>query len=210
MHKRLTSQLTIKGTTTSGTFEGYASVFHVEDYYRDVVMPGAFTKSLAAHRARGSAPALLLFHDHARPCGVWEDMAEDDHGLFVRGQLLLGTRDGAEAFELVKAGALTGLSIGYRPVVEQFDRAKGVNELLEIDLWETSLVTFPANEAARVEAVKTIRDFERLLVDQGGFSRNQAKAIAVRGFSGATAKGAFDEARAIAALKNNIQLFRCK
>ena len=178
MHKRLTSQLTIKGTTTSGTFEGYASVFHVEDYYRDVVLPGAFTKSLAAHRAKGTAPALLLHHDHSRPAGQWLAMSEDDHGLFVRGQLLLGTRDGAEAFEMVKAGALTGLSIGYRPVVEQYDRAKGVNELIEIDLWETSLVTFPANEAARVEAVKTIRDFERFLCEAGGFSRNQAKAWA--------------------------------
>ena len=174
-----------------------------------MVLPGAFTKSLAAHRAKGTAPALLLHHDHSRPAGKWLDMAEDDHGLFVRGQLLLNTRDGAEAFELVKAGALTGLSIGYRPVVEQFDRAKGVNELLEIDLWETSLVTFPANEAARVEGVKTVRQFERFLVDQGGFSRNAARRIASTGFRGAAATDT-SEARAIAALKNNIQLFRCK
>jgi phage head maturation protease len=130
-------------------------------------------------------------------------MAEDHHGLHVKGRLLVDdVAKAREVYALIKAGAVNGLSIGYRPLVEEFDRTTEVNRLKEVDLWETSLVVFPANEAAVVTSIKTIREFETFL-REAGWSRAEAKHIASAGFAQREA-GNMD--RLIEKLNRNIQL----
>ncbi|SHO52860.1 prohead peptidase. Unknown type peptidase. MEROPS family U35 [Desulfopila aestuarii DSM 18488] len=175
----------VKAIADDGTFEGYGSVFHVEDSYRDVVAPGAFSKSLAGWRAKGSLPPVLWQHSSAHPVGPYLEMKEDGSGLWVRGQLLKDDVALAkEAYALMKAKAVTGLSIGYRTIVDEFDRETGITTLKELDLWEVSIVTFPANDLARIENVKsitTVRDFEEFL-RESGFSKSEALRIASNGF----------------------------
>lgn len=190
MNKTLDFSFQLKALSDTGTFSGYGSVFNVEDSYGDVVVPGAFVDSLAAQKAKNRMPAMLWQHRSAEPLGVYTEMAEDNLGLKVEGQLALSTVRGAEAYSLLKMGALSGLSIGYVPREENYDKATGINTLKKVDLWEVSLVTFPANDAARVQGVKTIeviesiRDAEKYLRD-AGFSRKEAVAFIARlkGFS---------------------------
>lgn len=164
-----------------GVFEGYASVFGVVDQGMDVVARGAFAKSLGRRKVK-----MLWQHDMAQPIGVWDDIYEDERGLFVRGRLLKEVEKGREAMALLRAGAIDSMSIGYR-TMESIPEADGrVRKLTEVDLFEISLVTFPMLPDAKVTAVKsikTIRDFERALRD-AGFSQNEAKAIAAEGFKG--------------------------
>lgn len=139
------------GLSPDGSFSGYASLFGLVDLGRDRVMPGAFAQSLAR---RGTAGIRLLWqHDPAQPIGVWTEIREDSRGLFVRGQLSPGVAQGREAMVLIRQGAIDGLSIGFRTARSRKDAA-GVRELLEIDLWEISLVTFPMLPDARVLALK--------------------------------------------------------
>lgn len=126
--------------------EGYASVFGVPDRGGDIVQKGAYAASLAA---RPCAVKLLWQHDPAQPIGVWDEIAEDDHGLRVKGRLLTDLRQGAEALALLRAGAIDGLSIGYRTKKAMPD-GKGRRKLAEVELWEVSLVTFPMLPEARV------------------------------------------------------------
>ena len=204
--KHTTRPLEIKSFEETGVFEGYGSVFGNADWYGDVVMPGAFANSLAKWRAKGKLPPLLWQHAHDKPIGIYEDVAEDEHGLRVRGRLLVDEVALArEAYALLKAGAVSGLSIGYNTVREEYDQREKVNHLKEVELWETSLVTFPANEDATVSSVKTIRDFERFLRD-AGFSRNEAKRIASQGFG--DQRDAGEEASLIAVIKQNINILR--
>ena len=135
-----------------GTFAGYASLFGKTDLGRDMVMPGAFPASLAMRGAGGVK--MLYQHDPAQPIGVWEELREDDRGLWVKGRLTAGVARAREVLSLMRDGALDGLSIGYRTVRGRSDGKSGVRHLLEIDLWEISVVTFPMLPEARVEAVK--------------------------------------------------------
>lgn len=166
-----------------GVIEGYASIFGNADSGGDVVAPGAFRESL---RLRPAAQVRMLWqHDPNEPIGVWEQVTEDARGLFVRGRLLGDVARGREVLSLLRAGAIDGLSIGFRTQRAQTDAQTGIRSLLEIDLWEISIVTFPMNDAARVGSVKqiaTLRDFENFLRDAGGFSRKQARRIAAHGF----------------------------
>jgi HK97 family phage prohead protease len=137
-----------------GTFSGYASLFGETDLNRDRVMPGAFAHSLAR---RGAAGVRMLFqHDPAMPIGVWEELREDSRGLFVRGKLMTDVAKGREVLSLMRGGAIDGLSIGFRTVRGRTDAKTGVRNLLEIDLWEISVVTFPMLPTARVTTVKGI------------------------------------------------------
>lgn len=167
-----------------GTFEGYASVFGVVDQGMDVVARGAFMKTLGKRRVK-----MLWQHDMAQPIGVWDEIQEDERGLFVRGRLLKEVDKGREAMALLRAGAIDSMSIGYR-TIEAVPEADGrVRKLTEVDLYEISLVTFPMLPDAKVTAVKsikTIREFERALRD-AGFSQTEAKAIAADGFKGLAA-----------------------
>ena len=135
-----------------GTFAGYASLFGKADLGRDMVMPGAFAASLSA---RGAAGVKMLYqHDPNQPIGVWEEIREDGRGLWVKGRLTSGVARAREVLSLMRAGALDGLSIGYRTVRGRTDKKTGIRQLIEVDLWEISVVTFPMLPEARVEAVK--------------------------------------------------------
>ncbi|AVO38505.1 HK97 family phage prohead protease [Pukyongiella litopenaei] len=131
--------------------EGYASLFGVADQGGDLVQKGAYAASLTALGAAGRKVKMLWQHDPAQPIGVWDEVREDDRGLWVKGRLLESTRLGREAAALVAAGAIDGLSIGYRTKRAAKDD-KGRRLLQELELWEVSLVTFPMLPSARVAA----------------------------------------------------------
>lgn len=153
--KHFNAAFQAKEVGDDGKLKGYASVFGVVDSYREVVMPGAFAASLERHKSEGDMPAMLWQHSSFAPIGVWTKMEEDAKGLVCEGQLCLDTRLGSEARALLKMGALRGLSIGFSVNVEEFDRNNKVTRLKEVDLWETSVVTFPANREAMVEEVRS-------------------------------------------------------
>lgn len=170
-------------------FEGYGSVFGTEDAYGDVIAPGAFAKSLQAWQARGKWPKMLLQHggmtaEDLVPIGKWEEMHEDTRGLFVRGRLFALQTDRAKAtYAALEAGELDGLSIGY--VTRQSRRDGDVRVLTEIDLWEVSLVTFPASDPARVTDVKALpseQEFQEWLERQLGLSRAHARCVLAQGY----------------------------
>jgi len=178
--------LSIKAAGDDGSVEGYGSVFGVRDNYDDVIAKGAFLASLKEHKAAGTMPAMLWQHDSSEPIGIWTDMVEDAKGLKIVGKLALETVRGKEAHALLKMGALNGLSIGFMSKQWTYDRDTEVRTLTEIDLWEVSLVTFPANEKARVTNVKaspddvaTPKDAERIL-REAGFSKADATAMVSR------------------------------
>jgi HK97 family phage prohead protease len=131
--------------------EGYASLFGLADQGGDVVRKGAYEKSLARLKARGGSVKMLWQHDPTQPIGVWEEIFEDERGLYVKGRLLPEVERAREAVALIEAGAIDGLSIGYRTVAAEKD-AKGQRLLAELELWEVSLVTFPMLREARVAA----------------------------------------------------------
>ncbi len=178
--------LDIRAAGDDGSIDGYGSVFGVRDNYDDVIASGAFVASLAAHKASGTMPAMLWQHDAGEPIGIWSEMVEDAKGLRVKGQLALETTRGREAHALLKIGALNGLSIGFVSKQWAYDRDTEVRTLTEIDLWEVSLVTFPANVKARVtnikaaaEALAAPKDAERILRD-AGFSKADATTLVSR------------------------------
>jgi HK97 family phage prohead protease len=168
--------------TEDGTFEGYGSVFNNTDLGNDVIKTGAFTKSLAERGTRGVK--LLYQHKSDMPIGVFDEISEDSHGLRVKGRLALGTTAGRDAYELLKMGALDGLSIGFRvnPKEVSYDKRKGQRIIKEVDLMEISLVTFPMNPKATVRQVKgeeiSIREWENGLRDAFNLSRSEAKVAA--------------------------------
>ncbi|MBX9738940.1 MAG: HK97 family phage prohead protease [Beijerinckiaceae bacterium] len=140
------------GVTTGGVFEGYASLFGVVDLGGDEVMPGAFRNSLA--RRGAGAVRMLWQHDPMAPIGAWLSIAEDARGLRVKGRLNLEVARAREALALLREGAVDGLSIGFRVTKSRKSRADGVRRLIELDLWEVSLVTFPMLPQARVSSIK--------------------------------------------------------
>jgi HK97 family phage prohead protease len=173
-----------------GSFSGYASLFGRVDLGHDVIEPGAFTRSL---RTRGAAGIRMLFqHDPNQPIGAWTELREDKHGLFVRGRLTEGVARSQEVLNLIRGGALDGLSIGFRAVKAKTDSATGVRRIIEADLWEISVVTFPMMPEARVERVKgfgwrrtlpTTREFERWLTQDAGLTRRDARTVISKGFA---------------------------
>jgi len=165
-----------------GRFEGYGSVFGNKDLGNDVIEKGAFAKSIRKRKAKGVK--LLYQHKSDMPIGVFDDIKEDDHGLVVKGRLALKTQAGAEAYELLKMGALDGLSIGFRvnPSEVSYDKRANKRIIKEVDLMEVSLVTFPMNPQATVMSVKgeqySIREWENGLRDAFNLSRSEAKVAA--------------------------------
>jgi HK97 family phage prohead protease len=135
-----------------GTVEGYASLFGAVDAARDMVVRGAFATTLA-QRGRHRVP-MLFQHDPAEPIGIWLELREDHLGLYARGKLIPEVARARELFSLVKAGAVDGLSIGFKTVRGQIDPKTRIRRLLAVDLWEISIVTFPLLAGARVRAVK--------------------------------------------------------
>lgn len=174
-----------------GTFTGYGSVFGNVDSYREIVAPGAFAASLKSIAESGDPLPALWQHNSNEPIGGFDTLAEDDRGLKVAGFLLKDEVVRAkEAYALMKRRIVKGLSIGYYVLKDSYNEKEGVRTLLELELVEISIVTFPANEEAQIDAIKskllagdkpTIREFEELLREKG-FSRSDAEHIAVFGF----------------------------
>jgi Escherichia/Staphylococcus phage prohead protease len=133
-----------------GVISGYASVFGAADQGGDVVQAGAYKASLDRLAASGRGIKMLWQHDPAQVIGIWDEVREDKRGLFVKGRFLSEVQKGQEAMALVKAGAIDGLSIGYRTIRAEKD-VKGRRLLHELELWEVSLVTFPMLPEARVQ-----------------------------------------------------------
>ncbi|UWR13917.1 HK97 family phage prohead protease [Sulfitobacter sp. M368] len=130
---------------------GYASLFDAADQSGDVVQRGAYAQSLKGLREAGRSVKMLWQHDPSEPIGVWDEVREDARGLWVKGRILDSVAKGREAAALIAAGAIDGLSIGYR-TVKSSKTAKGQRLLAELELWEVSLVTFPMLPNARVAA----------------------------------------------------------
>lgn len=165
-----------------GSFEGYGSIFNNKDLGNDVVVNGAFAKSLARTGPKGVK--LLYQHKSDMPIGIFEEIEEDEKGLKVKGKLALGTQAGREAYELMKMGAIDGLSIGFRvsPKGQEYDGKSKRRYIKEVELMEISLVTFPMNPKARVRSVKgeevSIREWENGMRDAFSLSRSEAKVAA--------------------------------
>jgi HK97 family phage prohead protease len=135
-----------------GTVEGYASLFGEIDQARDMVMAGAFRQTLML---RGPRRIPMLFqHDPAEPIGIWLELTEDSRGLYARGRLIPDVQRGREVLALVKAGAIDGLSIGFKTVRGRVEPRTRIRKIEQLDLWEISIVTFPLLTGARVRAVK--------------------------------------------------------
>jgi len=171
-----------------GTFSGMASTFGGEpDSYGDVIAKGAFSESLAAGGRNGFGVAMLWQHKTDQPLGTWTELIENSKGLKVTGKLTKGVKQADEALLLLKDGALKGMSIGYDVPKDGyvFDDKTGVRYLKKINLWEISIVSFPANTRAQITGVKAIedakteRELETALRD-AGLSQKQALIMVSR------------------------------
>lgn len=188
--------LEIKSLKENGEFEGYGSTFGGEpDAYGDVIASGAYTESLARHKAKGTMPKLFWQHNADEPIGKWVDANEDNHGLLMQGKLNMDVQRGREAYALLKSRDIDGLSIGYRIKEYSVDTESGIWTLEKLDLVEVSIVSVGANENAVVQSVKaakashdlteklkagdrlTEREFEVWLKGLG-FSNSQAERAA--------------------------------
>ena len=189
----------------TGTFTGYGSVFGTLDSYREIVAPGAFTDSLKAIKASGDPLPMLWQHQAANPIGSFTSLAEDDRGLKVEGQLLMAIPKAQEAFALMKARIVKGLSIGYYVTADSYNEKDRIRTLKSVELVEVSPVTFAANPDAQIDEVKTrlaygeevsLKELEMIL-REAGFSKTQAARVAnsglpslYRGEPGSDEKGA--------------------
>ena len=166
-----------------GTIDGYGSVFGLLDRGGDVVERGSFKATLAEWRRKKQLPPMLWQHDPYNPIGVWTDITEDEKGLKVKGSLVMDVPQAATARALIQAGAVKGLSIGYRSVKDEVDRQTGARHLKQVDLWEISLVTFPMLPEAQIAGVKSDfdpRELERALRSDLNLSSAAAvKAVAL-------------------------------
>jgi HK97 family phage prohead protease len=148
---QLGTDLAVTQDAKGAVIEGYASLFGKCDQGGDVVQSGAYGASLGRIAAKGGNVKMLWQHDPGQPIGIWDEVREDDKGLWVKGRILTDVARGAEAAALVEAGAIDGLSIGYRTIKAK-KNDKGNRLLSELELWEVSLVTFPMLPDARVDA----------------------------------------------------------
>jgi len=201
--QRLDFSLNLKSINDAGEFEGYGSVFGVKDSYSDIVVPGAFQKSLKAWGDKSQLPAMLWQHNMNEPIGIYTEMREDDVGLYVKGRLLINDDPLAKrAHAHMKAGSITGLSIGYILNDYVWNKDKQAYELKEVDLWEVSLVTFPSNDEARIAEVKGMLDRGEIpppskvekALREAGFSSSQAKGIMAKGYGAIAPREAGAEA----------------
>lgn len=171
--------LELKNIKSSGEgfITAYASVFDIEDYEKDVVKKGAFIESL-----KKKVPVMLWSHDDSQPIGVWSKVEEDEKGLYVEGKLLIGTNEKArEVYDLIKNGAISGLSIGYT-VDEREYNEKGIRIIKRATLFEISLVSIPCNDEARIISVKSLKSLENIrdiedYLKSKNLTNNEAKSL---------------------------------
>lgn len=185
-HKNFTAALELKHVDEDGTFEGYASVFGIEDLDGDIINKGAFDDSITK-AANGKMPKMLWQHNPSIIIGKFTDIKQDEKGLFIKGKLITEVEKGREAHILMKEQVLDAMSVGFN-ITEGINRKGGGIEIKKLDLWEISIVTWGANPEALISNVKSItttRNFERFLRDSG-FSKQRAITIASNGFSDTT------------------------
>lgn len=161
-----------------GFFEGYASVFGNTDGVMDIIEKGSFKETLKS----GRTVVLCYQHDWWNPIGQFTELAEDSKGLYVTGRINLGTTLGKDVYALLKAGDLNSMSIGYTATKADYDREGDIRRITEIDLFEISVVTFPANEKAKITQVKAIEQAGGLaeiesILKRKGFTRVEAKTL---------------------------------
>lgn len=190
--ERKTFPMEVKEITEAGKITGYLSVFNNVDAYRDIVLPGAFKESLQEWKKKNRLPPMLWQHSSDQPVGPFTVLDEDDNGLYFEGELLIDDVQLArEAYAFVKKKVVSGMSMGFVTAIDEWDDDERVRKLHKVNLWEGSIVTFPANEEAQIESVKSIiehgqlpdmKSFERLL-REAGFSKTQAAAVASHGLS---------------------------
>lgn len=143
---------TLAPRPSSLLIHGYASLWGVADLNGDVVARGTFSNSLAKTGAGGVR--MLHQHEGRAAVGVWDRMVEDERGLFVEGRIMDWSAEGRFARALSRAGALDGLSIGFRS--SRARREGRLRVLVEVELWEVSLVTFPMLPGARFRVVQDL------------------------------------------------------
>ena len=222
-HKQIDFQ--VSDVSDEGTITGYGSVFGALDQGNDIVMPGAFSKSLAA---RGNKPIPMLWnHYDSFPIGKWTDVSEDDRGLKLTGRFTLASQKAQEIHALAKDEVISGLSIGYRTKQAETDETTGVRRLKELELWEVSVVTFPMLVDAQIDTVKSDgsigldeflalsdREQERILTkrDARQLSRSAAIALMRDGIPAMQAKRDAGEAtaaqRMLSSVLNDIRAFK--
>lgn len=152
--ERKNATLEIKSIDSFGKFCGYASVFNIKDSYNDIVLPMAFKKTLQSKNAKKDIK-LLWQHSQDKPIGYFEVIKEDTIGLYVEGKIMLDIQQGLEAYNLIKTKSVSGLSIGYIVKDVEYDKKGDTRLLKEIDLFEISIVTFPANEYSNITYCKS-------------------------------------------------------
>lgn len=223
-HKQFDFQ--VSNVSDEGTITGYGSVFGALDAGNDIVLPGAFKKSLAA---RGSKPIPMLWnHFESFPIGKWTEVSEDERGLKLTGRFTLASPKAQEIHALAKDEVISGLSIGYKTKSAEVDESTGIRRLKELDLWEVSVVTFPMLDLAQIDTVKsdegsigieeflslTDREQERVLTkrDARQLSRSAAIALMRDGIPALKAKrDAGDETaahRMLDSILNDIRAFK--
>lgn len=147
-----------------GKFCGYASVFNIKDSYQDIILPSAFKNSLNSKNIRKDIK-LLWQHEHNKPIGYFNIIKEDSVGLYVEGQILLDIRQGMEAYRLIQNKSVSGLSIGYVVKKAENDSRNGVRLIKEVDLFEISIVTFPANQYSNITYCKS-KSLEETIIEK--------------------------------------------
>ncbi|MDZ7905055.1 MAG: HK97 family phage prohead protease [Cypionkella sp.] len=158
---------------------GYASLFGARDQGGDVVQKGAYAASLARLSKSGRAVKMLWQHDPAQPIGVWDEVREDASGLWVKGRVLTAVDKGREAAALLAAGAMDGLSIGYR-TLKSTKTPEGGRILTELELWEVSLVTFPMLSEARVSSKAETQGADEIWADLAAMLTRARQNLAAR------------------------------
>ncbi len=153
--KNTNINFSLKSMREDGSFSGYASVFGIVDLQNDIIIQGAFAHSISGNP---SNIKLLWQHQVDIPIGVFTTIIEDTYGLYVEGRLLMDVAKGREAYSLLKNGAINGLSIGYNVIESSYNDESNIRMITDLNLWEISLVTFPANENAVVISVKNAQD----------------------------------------------------
>ena len=196
----------LKAVDDSGNFEGYAAVFNNVDLGDDVIQAGAFTR---VKTTRGGKLKLALYHDLTRLVGA-ADYTQDDHGLLLKGQVNLNVSYARDGYELMKAGILDSMSIGFNTIKADFEERAGrrVRIIKEAELWEASFVPFGLNPEAQVLSVKSdIRIFEKALRERMGLSQKEAATVASLGYTALRRDGGSEATAIVDELKDISNLF---